>query len=409
MIDRILSHLKAAAIHFANWLTLKLEPYQNFTRMTDPRDVSTLRERAERFDQDLHARFTIRGGTIINYRIPLPVGSPLDLGDQAIWHGIYTAAEAFAFALGNRDSGILAACLQGLEDQQPNGILIRGIDEDGRKQFDASNDSATGHLAGLYFSWKYGTQAHAAAASRIMNAWAHQIVDHDYALINPDGKPTPFGPLAQGWKTDPLRASLLMAILSAAYRMTGELLFYSRFRDVAYRFDPMIPFAKARLFTLDTHYDTHRAAIHLSILGDLDPKDQRSRYGLDKLAELARKQGNVWVLALAGRVLGFHPADRSLALKVLSEITPEDKAYNVTRQLSLNPMIAKKWYGGQWVGYQPPAKWRKTARDFVWQDHPYSLDGRGNAGDPPDSMLNGGDFLAAYRLCRLEGVLNADD
>lgn len=439
----LISRLKAAAIRAADTVNALHDPFQEFTRTAVPKYPQTLSEKAQKFEDDFLLRFMLdhplsNQGVIGNYRIPLPIGSPLDLGDQALWHGIYMAMFAFKYAALNRsrDPKIMIgspeeqnASLQVMKmisgcksHQYAHGEgkarLIRGVDETGRWQDDASNDTATGHMAGLYYAWEYGPSLVKPAAALYMENLAVELIDHEYALVKADGTPTTFGALDQGWKTDPLRLTLLLAILRATHKMTGDSAFKTHYDELLKAYAPIVPYPKVKLLWMDNKNDTHRAAIHLSILARLeDDPNQRVPFlqGLERLWSIERKSGNAWVGFLCA-MHGVVPAcDIDICKKVLSEFTTEDKQFNSERinstgehataaevfciapgQLS-GVGVKKTLWNNEWVTAQPLPRWMCSAQDFFWQRSLYTIDKAGG----PDSIYNGGDFLAAYWLGRL--------
>lgn len=403
--------IKGTGIATAYHLTNLIEPYQAFTRAADPKDNLKLWDKAARFDAIIREKFMLRGGTIQTYRIPLPEGSPMDLGDQALWHGVYTGSEAIQFAIDKSPGtgGRVVQFVQGLADQQPGGMLIRGIDESGSTMLNCSNDSGCGHLFGLFGVLRCGPVEAQAQAVALIEQWTDQIQAHGGALHNPDGNPTTYGALDQGWKSDPLRMTLLLAILRTAYEATKSPTFIRRYQELKSQHYEMLAYPFARFLWLHKVTDAHRAAIQLHILAELDPHDPVYRWGLKHLMDYARKSGNIWMLALCGRHLKYEEGDRDLAIKVLSEFSVEEKTFNVGKRLSeVIPEKERVKWGGEYVSRQPYPVHRRTSQDFYFSRHPWSLDGRGQ-GERPDSMLNGGDFLAAYRLGLMTGLFNEGD
>jgi len=370
------------------------DPFDEFTRVAELKDTKSKEEKAREFRKDLEENFLICGETIMNYRIPQPGGSPLDLGDQALWHGIATGIEA-RFR-GSRT----AQYLEGMASHQPGGHLIRGIDC-GRIAEDASNDQATGHLFGLYGVWVWGQEVERRVSLRLMDEWAGRILSDGDAMTDKSGRVTTYGRFISGWKTDPLRVTLVLAIYGAAWVMTGAWKYKSAYVRIWQKYGGLIPYAKMSLWGWDTSYDTHRAAIHLAILATLNLGDQELiRRGLIRLRKKVRKHGNVWVNALCAWGLGAeHPDDKRIRDVVLSEFTLEDKQYNVGKVNSTDATIRKVRWNGQWVSRQPLPRWRVSAQDFFWQRGLFNMDFRGQ-GSPADSRYNGLDFLAAYEMSR---------
>src|SRR5262249_32620321 len=86
----MISFLKARVLDGVDLLDRANDPFPAFDRPALPKYPETLCTKAMKFEVDLLDNFRIREGTILQYRIPLPIGSPLDLGDQSLWHGVMT-------------------------------------------------------------------------------------------------------------------------------------------------------------------------------------------------------------------------------------------------------------------------------------------------------------------------------
>lgn len=420
----LIETIKAAGIRTADALNTLNDPFPVFDRPALPKQPKKLWDLELEFYQDLVAHFWGCDGQVLLHRIPLPTGSPLDMGDQAIWHGVYTAMLALRCHLqdaeAQRDTyGHLVNALKGLQlHQQAHGEqkprLIRGVSDDLKTwQDDASNDSATGHLLGIYFAWKYGPETLQPVCVQLAAGLAVELLEHNHALVRADSTPTTYGALEQGWRTDPLRLTLALAIYAVGATICKTPALMKAYSDLYARYKSIVCYPKVKFWWVDNQNDTHRAAIHLAILADLTTGEPHLDYiwGLGRLRRIVSKLGNVWVNALcawgAGTTLS---EDRVQALKVLSEFTLRDKMFNEGRDNSnySAPWFKRVLWNGVYMANQPLPRWAVRAQDFFWQRNLRSLD-PGSAGQPADSRLNGGDFLAAYWLSRLTGILNADD
>lgn len=430
----LVESLKSAAICGADWVNKLNDPFDHFTRPAIPKVSKRLWDLESEFYQDLVGNFWGCQGQVLLHRIPLPVGSPLDTGDQAIWHGVNTAILALRYhlqdAVQQTDTyGYLVSAVKGLllhqtahGEAQPR--LIRGVSDDLKTwQDDASNDSATGHLLGIYFVWKYGPPSLQPVCGVLAAGLATELLTHGHALVKADGTPTTYGALEQGWKTDPLRISLALAIYAVAATICKAKPFMDAYSKLYSKYHALAIYPKVKLWWLENQNDTHRAAIHLAILADLTTGKPNEEYvrGLTRIQEMAEKLGNVWVNALCqfgrgGPFLGR--GEKEIALKVLSEFTLKDKMFNDGLDNYLlyqtAPGTFPGWrfkpvrWNGKWMANQPLPRWAVRSQDFFWQRNLRSLD-PGSNGAVADSRLNGGDFLAAYWLSRLTGILSADD
>jgi hypothetical protein len=278
----------------------------------------------------------------------------------------------------------------------------------------------TGHICGIYFSWLYGDADVKAKAAILARGVADELINHNYALVLPNGKPTEFGALINGLLTDPLRLALCLCILKVASKITGEPLYEQHYRKIerSYNAGGLAAYAKAKLVTIEKKYDSHRAAICLSILADLEDEGSlKTSYqkGLLRTWAIEHKSGNSWIAFLSARQNPLTVSEINQAKKTLLEFTVEKKlAGNLETknsdkgdQLKQYGVRLMKW-GGQWVTSQPLPRWMSGTQDFIWQRSLYSADNwMGNT--IPDTYHNGGDFLVAYWLGRALGLIGADE
>jgi len=425
----LIESIKAVAIRGADALNKLNDPFPPFDRPALPKEPKKLSDLELEFYQDLVGSFWGCDGQVLLHRIPLPTGSPLDTGDQAIWHGVYSAMLALRYRLmyvADKNSTTYDDLVQSVKGMQLHQTihgelkprLIRGVADDLKTwQDDASNDSATGHLLGIYATWKWGPPTLQPVCAQLLGGLALELLEHNHSLVGPNGAPTTYGALEQGWKTDPLRISLALAIYAAGATVCRSGAFAKAYSDLFKKYGTLACYPKVKLWWLDNANDTHRAAIHLAILADTTTGAPHDSYraGLRRVQDMALKDGNVWVLALCAFALQeHHPDIRPLTLKVLSEFTLADKQFNPGRDnyASLHPINGWQYkpvlWNGKYMANQPLPRWAVRAQDFFWQRNLRSLD-VGSSGAQADSRLNGGDFLAAYWLARSAGVLNAMD
>lgn len=417
MFQRFLSKIKASGLSFAGRITDKYEPFDDFTRPAMPKNNETLEQKEEKFWDQMMRNFIINDDTVINYRIPMPHGTPWDVGDQCIWHGVYTAMVCFKFEF-TKDQALvplLENLIQGMWEHQhfhkeAKGRLIRGYrTTDGHWEDDCSNDSAAGHLLGLWACLTYGPSTVKEKARLLAVSLADELIENDYQLINADGSHTKHGVLIDGFKTDPLRLTLTLAILNLAEC-------HKEIDDLWCKYGAMVPYAKARFLGWQKFPDDHRAALQLMIL--VSSKEVIPHYrwqaclrGLRKMRKIGLKSGNAWVLALCGMVLGESrkdPIDKEIWQKVLSEYTLEDKEPAVERinssdwEIWESRGITMTRWGSETVSSQPLPTYLRGSQDFFFQRHPWTIDDWKGA-HQPHTLHNGGDFLAAYWLGKLVG------
>jgi hypothetical protein len=401
----MINWLKVVAINLTDFANeIRPGPFVPFTRdLVPPQSGLSLDVKASDAET-LLKDFEIAPGL---YQYILPArGGPIDLGDQALWQGITTAMWAFKYAVTQdpEDAKTLGRAVSAMTFHQPGGRLIRGVIPGTTTSLDdASNDSASGHLAGLHFASIYGDVYSKSLATGLLDRWSASVIPQA-ALLSPLGQPTPFGALLQGSFTDPLRLTLYLALMRSA----GQL---GRYNAALKAFRPLVRYPKVRLWSWDTDYDTHRAALHLSILLDLETDPAiRADYlaGLTRIWRMVRFSANPWVGFLIARHLPglIEPDVRSLQI-VLSECDPLTKSRgNVER---INSKDADLWrsrgvqfvsYGGHLRATQPLPPWLRPNQDFFWQRNQYDVDGWvGNTS--PDVRYTSVDFLAAWWLACL--------
>lgn len=413
-LQRLLSWGKVGLLKVVD--LLDHQPWDEFTRLLEVKTVETLEYKSRKFQVDLFANFLELDGTIIQYKENVPRDANIDTGDQCLWHGIGVAMLAIKYSVTKSPSDDidLLAGLSGMNRHYRNFKLVRGIKADGTIQDDVSNDQLSGHLCGLYFAWKYGSDTAAYHAGVLLHLIADELISNNYSLVNQDGTPTTYGQLEQGWKTDPLRITLLLALLKfasvAAHNPDESRSIYgAHYMMLMEKYYPLIKYPKVRFWSLDTQYDTHRAAIHLSILADLESGDVKHRAceGLLRIWKMVRRSANPWVYFLVRRQLLVDPADLDNCLKHLYEFTLEDKHDVVQRNNSSDPQLATVKWGGNVRALQPLPRWKVGSQDFFWQRHLYSVDDwQGQT--TPSIAHTGLDFLIAYWGFRNLNLINGD-
>jgi hypothetical protein len=342
---------------------------------------------------------------------------PADMGDQCLWHGITTAMWALRYSITGEEEirKHLHDAIQGFfRLQRPKDLksaawekrrLIRGVDELGNEADNVSNDQASGFLIGVYFLWKHGDLDCINAAKHLIAGLADELAIYDNKLVLADGSPTKHGKLENGYWTDPLNLSLCLAIYKVAHVLTGEQLYGERYKRLVETYKPLIPYAKVKLLWWDEQPAAHRAAIHYSILCDLEKdEDLRKKYlrGLLRTWRIVRKGANPWVYYLVRRVCSYDIEYEERVKKHLKEFTLEDKQYNVQR-INSDSVETFKW-GDNVCSRQPVPRWRAPSQDFFWQRHLHTVDGW--VGNASGSLRhNGLDFLAPYWGLRSIGII----
>lgn len=435
----LLSSIKAGLSRTADLYSKQACPWEKFDRPCLPLTLRDLSERESECWSDLQSFWFFK--EILAHHIPQDRVPPLlDTGDQAIWQGIYAAMLAFKYARAKSDvlAQYIADALSGMYQHQHfhgegKPRLIRGYDRRAGNiwQDDASNDSLTGHFAGLYFIFRFGPIEARARALQMMSGIASELIENNLCLVKADGTPTTYGKLINGVLTEPLQMTLVLAILTVAERY-GLHGLASKYRDEIYStYGPMIPYPKTILGTLENWNDDHRAALHLAILAmeDTSPHMQDLvRRGLLRLWAMLKDRANIWVNGLIALGLGDTiPADVKAemtrqATLILSEYELTEKRWNT--EVSCTGTFDGKLYPGKtiiavnhvsWLpriitiagqprATQPLPHWACSKQDFIYQRHRYSVRDWLGVSQPTD-RFNGGDFLCAYWVNVLAGIL----
>jgi hypothetical protein len=408
--------MKTILNHLANWVKVVgiivtdiinrvFDPFEEFDRPVEQKYQEWLWEKERKFTKNMESFFW-PDRSVWLYK------HPIDSGDQCLWHGVYVAMWALRYSVtcDPIDASRLEECIHGLrQHQSPTGEsiprLIRGWRVDGTYEDAVSNDQATGHLLGIYFAWKHGTLECRRNARNLILGLADELAIYDNKLVNADKSVTKHGALENGYYTDPLNLTLCLAIYRVAYALTHEYLYFVRYKWLVERYFPLISYANVRCLWWEKTHHAHRAAIHYSILCDLEnDRKLRDRYlkGLIRTWKMERKSGNPWIYYLLRRVCTYDENSIENCRKHLKEFTLEDKQWNMERINS--PQVASFRWGKHLRAYQPLPRWKVGSQDFFWQRHLYAVDdwighGKGIV------EHNGGDYLIAYWGLRSLGLI----
>lgn len=374
-----LNILKVGIIWLCDIVNLLWNPFQQATLPVVTADLPTLEEKLFTHLQTNHV---VLGG--FGYQLPLPD----DAGDYALFQGLYLAM----LALKKADT---SAALSALKELFINGTLIRGVRKDGTLNDTTSNDAGTGVVFGLW----------AVKDTTLIKAWAQKICDASYALTDLNGVPTEYGQLEQGWKTDPLRLTLLLAILALAGRD-----FESHYEALYSKYRMLLKYPKVKLLWWDTDYDTHRAAIHLRILWDLT-RDTVYQDGLRRIHHIMRKSNNAWVEVLCAPAI----ERKDVNLSMLSTFTYEDRIKGAIQSINSGTMESVNWPPKfpSWLSFLGSTNVRaqhtlpmnkRGSQEFFWQRSLFSLDEWVGL-TTPFVFHSGLDFLICYWLAKKQGTL----
>lgn len=407
--------VKVGGIWLADTINWLWNPFDKFTRPVVLKRTESLDSKAIQFETELNKFYDqeVVYNSTINWD-----GTSADQGDQALWHGVTVAMRAIKYSV-TKDPNDLEKVREGMTGLLvhqtaalgPARRLIRGVTNPAYPHItfidDVSNDGATGHLLGIYYAWKYGDANIKAEASNLIKGLADEILNNNYCLIGPTGAPTTYGTLINGWLTNPMCLTLCMAILLTASTITEDNTYLKAYWDVKdiYGSAGLYKYPKVSFLTWNNWNDDHRAAIHLSILADLDVNNHGYIKGLKRIWRLNKNTGNAWVAYLCGKHFDIKNEIQP-CITLLNESYVEDfnnvqkiNSENATSAnnlgIEINAYSIASFMQGQFVSTQPLPRWRTGAQDFRYQRCPYSVDDWvGNA--TISQWFFGVDFLISY-------------
>jgi hypothetical protein len=414
----MLNILKGALLGLVDKLNVAADPFQEFTRSCREVDPATLSQRDRIAWKDIQDNWLFGPNREFYWSM-----KPNDMGDMAIWHGLYTATCAL-----RKDLPALARAVDGMEKLQflgGNSRLARGADsvsgphnvDPSRKYYaegdyvwtdNCSESTLLGHLFGLMLC--IGTPEEA-RAGKMATELARQLVKDGYRMLNQDGTPAKFGDLRPSLTTAPIRlAALACTFLLASVFEPDE------FRS---EYDKLV---KCHMHSL-THPETHVLFVHpwyqdliaylaLTILFQCDGNaDNRAKYGeaLQSMWAKNRKEGNTFYAACVVWCNGrgaVKPKDRDSALFTLREFSvtvPSGLKKPGSVDLTASKDVAWFTWGfgskKMTVSKQPVPVWMRPPQDVVWQRCPYGMKGDSH------EEFNFMDFCLAYSLAERAGLI----
>lgn len=375
----VINLIKVGVIWLCDTINRLYDPFVKATYAV-PTDLDEL-ERM--FYQDTALNFVHDG----EFKYQLPV--PFDSGDTALFQGLYVAMMNFKH---KEPTPELQQANMALGKLFVDGRLIRGVRGDGTINDTTSNDSATGVLFGLYSIWLRGTWE----ADATIQRWTDSIVADGMALADLNGIPTPYGRLEQGWKTDPLRLTLLLAILALAMRVAPTQ-FRPHYEQLYRTYRGLLRYPKVKLLWWDTDYDTHRAAIHLHVLFKLTG-DKIYADGLRRIHRITGKSNNAWVELLCSPALPDEAVD--LSIMHTFDFWRRQKG-NVA---SIDYVMPTVNWGGKERSLQAKPIWARGSQEFFWQRNMFSIE-EWKGKTVADVRHSGLDFLLVFWYAVRLGLL----
>jgi hypothetical protein len=399
----------------------------------------SLAQKAEHFERRIRERHD-RHGLVADcgFRVPGDVSSwqPLDNDNDGLWTAIYAAAECFRYGV-TRSPEALARARKSIEailfleevagrrGFPARSFIRKGetLPRDGEWHWTADGqyywkaDTSSDEIVGHFFIFSVASallpdpalkQRMAATAGRIMD----HILDHDYNLVDLDGRPTRWGwwgpdRLAREPDERALNSLELLSFLKVADRLTGRPRYAAEYAKLAreHRYTNLI----TRLIEsrLELNYSDEELALlpfYTLFQHETDPAMLACyRAALDEWWKNIQREANpLWTFIY----LTGHPGaklDLSDAAWTLYRMPMDTISWTVrnSHRLDLVPAVAEDRHGRrEFLTLLPPDE-RPVMR---WNANPFVVDG-GNGGHSED---DGAAFLLPYWLGRFHGFLKGE-
>lgn len=422
--------IKAGAISLGITLTSVFQPYTDFKRPENIIQNIPLQQKADIFESNILEKHLSQDGIFL-YEIP-DTGV---LGDMCTWNGVHVAYRAirYGYTKDPNDLVLLKRCIKSLELMQThpatgNTLLIRGVlrttelpnpDQGQPRTFqnetwtwteNASGDSFGGHMFGMAMSYKYGDQEVKDYVADLSRKLYLKLKADKYHLTNSDGSKTKFhqiGPMVISSPMSVTNLLVLAKILELHYpnEVVGKeyhrLAIHCNQINVASHTFPMFLWQKK-------YAGLNLAKMSLYSLYELEinPKYKKKyakgfKRGWKALKEDGDSLLTIMVFHINSKIVKQRQLDR--ALSVLNEFSTNHKL-GVPIDLRAETSIRKVTWG-ELKAVEPYPVWQQPAKDYYWQRDPHGLK------DwlwctTPYNEFTGVDFLIAYYMGRLHGVIN---
>lgn len=361
------------------------------------------------FSDDASRRITIEYFAELELRNFVVEGTfscalPNDLGDAAIWQGVYTAMCVFRWKFYGTEGARIAMvkASTALARYLHFGTLVRGampsalegklfvkdptkatayFTYDGYTfREDASLDSLVGVMFGIAAVKKYGDADANVPLVLPLNSFATRFAKDGYRLTNTNGSRTTYGDCSPGFFQAPVRV-----IAAALPSLLAELNDWYAIAEGH----------KSEFATPDTQVPGKMSWVNanLSILATCaflmgsdggDPAYRQARDGLSSLVGKYADAGNSFLIAMAN---------------LLGPTASVLQTANAAKILGEFPLGAKlKSVASSGEASQPLPPWKRPPYDVAWQRSPYTM------GGATDSDLCRLDYLVAHYATLMAGA-----
>jgi hypothetical protein len=428
---KFLDRLKGVVLGFADFLNANVHPFDKFSRPLQQDDPSSLKDKAIFFSKDIEDNW-MHGPKNEFYHYAWPN----DMGDMAIWHGVYVAMCAFRQHTepSKANEASLNKAMDGLARLQILGNdnrLARGADAvespfkdwrspdrtyytEGDYIFidDVSESSLIGHMLGLWAVQNTSATVTSKILSKALTAeLADQVIRDGYRLLNKDGTAAKYGNLQPNIATAPIRlASLCCLLLLASKGKRPE--YYNRYVEIYNEFKSTVLHPETHFLWIHPAYQDILAYMILFMMASLEDDKGRKEELVDSLKRQWSKnkeEGNVFYTYMVQK---FHDVGKNyldIAKQVLREFSTKTGrvGYEVINSNRDDIKIVSWGFGSKkkTSAAQPLPVWQRPAEDFFWQRDPRALDGHIGWRPWGYSKFNRLDYLVAYYLGKFLKIL----
>ena len=417
----ILDFFRRILLAAVDLMNMALVPFSKFTRDADSIDKAPLAVKADVAWADLQNNWLFGPRNEFYWHM-----KPNDMGDMAMWHGLYVGLCAF-----KNDMPALRLAIDGLEKLQyhnGNSRLARGAGaisgpqsiDPSRKYYtdgdyiftdNCSESSLIGYLFGAWAAYRVvGDHATERRIAKMVNDLATQISHDGENMLNQDGTEAKFGHLRPGLFTAPIRISalaclyLMADVMGKAYLQPGDRCAYAdiRYGDILENHAGALMHPETHFLWIHPWYQDILAYIVIAIQATMAPAEKRGmfRKAMRTQASKNANEGNSfynYMYTMATNDNPFFMMDN--AAQTLNEFnitkkdSPDCKRPGAAAADPATPTLRwGLWKRRKTYAKQPVPAWRRPPQDVVWQRCPYTLDGA------ESNEYNNMDFLLAYHM-----------
>lgn len=322
---------------------------------------------------------------------------PNDLGDAAIWQGVYTAMCVFRWKLYGGDGAheAMVQAAKALSKYLHFGTLVRGampsflegrlfvVDPTKIRYYftydgytfreDASLDSLVGIMFGIAAVKRFGDAKALEPIISPLGLFAQRFAADGFRLTNRDGSRTTYGDCAPGVIQAPVRIMAAALPSTLADRFEWEAIAKAYGPEFATP-DTQVP---GKMSWVNAHLAILATCAYIMGTDKGDPGRTQAFNGLASLVGKYADSGNAFLVAMA-LMIGDRPVGPDAYVKM-------------NKTLGEFPLGGKlRAVVGEGSAAQPIPMWQRPPADVAWQRSPYTK------GGATDQRLNRLDYLLAH-------------